>query len=112
MITITWSDSATPEATPDRFVVSDEVLASLEKYRMSLTAPQQTMDGSYATLPKYADVKSMVVGIFIDVLARPAMSMFPPATLASAIEQAKAAQAAAEAAKAEALQGILAAPQA
>jgi len=107
MITLTWQDGDNPV---EPYVISDEVLASLEKYRLSLTVPQQTGDGSWASLPKYATIKDLVVGTLTDALVRPALNMFPPTTLAAALEQARAAQAALEEAKASAVQSVLVPP--
>lgn len=100
---IQWSENAQPES----FTVSDEVLASLESYRLTLTEPRQTADGSWASVPKYATIKDLIVGVFIVAMVNPAVSMFPPAAIAAANEQVKAAQAALEAAKASAVMGTV-----
>jgi hypothetical protein len=107
MITVTWQDGSNAAET---FIISDEVLSSFELYRLTLTAPQQTASGQWASLPKYATIKDVVVGTFLETLVNPALSMFPPAQIAQLMEQAKAANAALAAAKAAAAQGVFAEP--
>lgn len=103
-IKVTWEEDG---RAPEVFTLSDGVLQSLESYRLSQTVPQQTANGQWATAPKDAGLRDMVVRIFRECVLDHALGMFPPPALAAAQEQERAAREATKAAKAAALQSAL-----
>lgn len=104
MIKVTWDDGTTPV----QFQISDDMLASFEKYRQTFAAPTLLPNGQWVNQVKYPTVKDMIIGVFIEHLVNPAMALFPTTDVATAMEQAQAAQAALDAAKAAVAAGIFA----
>ena len=92
---VTWNDGSNPATN---FTVPDDVLNSLDQYRQTMTSGGN---------PIYATVKDMVVGIFVNVLATPALTQFPTPRIQAAKSNLDAAKAALEAAQANALPGIV-----
>jgi hypothetical protein len=91
---------------PQEFTMSDDVVASLDSYRRNQTVTQ-AVDGLVTSVPAYATLMEMIVGIFTQNLVKPAFLAFPPASLSTAAQQAATAQAALAAAQAAAIQGAL-----
>jgi hypothetical protein len=93
--------------TPQTFTMSAVVVASLESYRQSILGPLQEADGIYTRTPLYADLMSMIVGVFTANLVQPAFAAFPLGALAATKAQIDAAQAGLAQAQAAAIQGAL-----
>lgn len=102
-LTVTWSQTG---ETDEVWNVSNEALASLDAYRLTLTKIVVVND-VVQQVPRYATVKEMIVGTFLEVLVNPALAQFPPPSIAAARTAAEEAKAAYEAAKAAAAQSVL-----
>lgn len=103
-ITVTWAEEG---KDPEQFVLAEDLLRALEQYRLSQTRPQPTANGQWATAPRDASIRDMVVRIFQECLVNHAISMFPPPEMEALQAQARAAQQAVEEAKAAALLSVV-----
>lgn len=95
-IRVTWEEDG---QAAEVFELTDDLLHSLEQFRLSQTAPAITADGRRAVQPRDASIRHMIVRIFQECLVDHALSMFPPPQVAAAQEQARLAQQMAEQAK-------------
>lgn len=94
-LTVTWNDGVNP---PTQFVVTDDVMASLDSFRKTITTFQ---NGAF--VPTYPAVVNMVVGVFVQNLVMPALAQFPTAAIQTALANVASAQAALAAAQAAVL---------
>lgn len=97
-ITVTWDDH---ESAPTSFTVPEDVLASLERFRLAL---REIRGNDWAVV--YPTVKDMIVGVFVKSLVMPAIQQFPPASIAAAQANLAAAQAALVVAQVAAIPGF------
>jgi len=96
--TITWNDGVT---TPTVLTLSDEVVASLESFRNTMTSMQNGL-----LTPIYPSVQVMVVGVFTQSLVLPALAQFPPPSIQTAQAAVETAQSALAVAQAAAVPGL------
>ena len=98
-LTVTWDDGV-GQATS--FEVPDDVLQSLDQFRRTITSFQPPA----GYVPMYADVKAMIVGIFVQSVVMPALAQFPTAAIGTALANLEAAKQALAAAQAGVLPGF------
>ena len=84
MVTVTWKDGEKPAEV---ITISDEVLASLEQFRLS----SHFIVGGVAG-HMHDSVKRMLLTSVVEIIVKPALEMFPPPGIAALKVQAKAAQ--------------------
>lgn len=83
-ITITWNDGVNPA---DSFTITDDMAASLEQFRQSIT----TFQGG-AMVPTYASVRELFVGVYMQSMVNPALRAFPTPAVLLAQQTVKTAQ--------------------
>jgi hypothetical protein len=77
-IKITWDDGV---AKPTVFNMPDEVVNSVEQYRLTLT---QLNPDTMRMDPIYPTVQALIVGVFMQQVVMQALSRFPTAAVATA----------------------------
>ena len=77
-ITITWNDGVAAATT---FVMPDDVVASLDQFRQTVT---QFDAATQALVVIYPTVQAMIVGLFVKSIVMPALARFPTAAIAAA----------------------------
>jgi len=98
-ITVTWDDGV---SAPTAFAVPDDVMASLDQYRAMVTVFTGT-----EFVAKYATVKDMIVGVFVETVVLPALAQFPTTSIQEALANVASAKAALAQAQASALPGFV-----
>jgi hypothetical protein len=76
MVTITWQDG---DNTPEQYTISDDVLVSLEKFRLS--SHFQIVKGDAAD-SIHASVKAMLYTSLMEVIVKPALLASPTPAIA------------------------------
>jgi hypothetical protein len=79
MVTITWQDG---DQTPDTFTIADDVLASLEKFRLT---PHFEVGPDRI----HSTVQQMLLTPALELIVKPALRAFPTAALAGLHSQAE-----------------------